>query len=94
MTATTPVRLALVTLMVLTGVAATTTLTTTPEHRTVVQADACTTTAACAPIPPAPTPDSTGLRPVILGEDADTVTVRWELTEAYTAAWAEIEVTR
>ncbi|MFT8179313.1 hypothetical protein ACLXNF_17185 [Mycobacteroides chelonae] len=91
MTATTPVRLALVTLMVLTGIAATATLTTTPQHRTVVQADACTTTttAACAPAPPAPA-DSTGLRPVVVDETGSTVTVRWEIAQAYTRAWDEV----
>ncbi|MBV6362527.1 hypothetical protein HZD78_21485 [Mycobacteroides chelonae] len=90
MTATTPVRLALATLMVLTGVAATTTLTTTPEHRTVVQADACTTTlAACAPTPPVPL-DRPRDRPVVIGEDDSTVTVRWEIAQAYTAAWDEV----
>lgn len=89
MTTTASVRLALGALLVLTGIAATATLTTTPEHRTVVQADACTTPAACAPAPPAPA-DSTGLRPVVVGEDADTVTVRWEIATAYARAWNEV----
>lgn len=85
-------RLALAALLVLTGIASTATLTTTPAHRTVVQADACTTTlAACAPAPPVPL-DRPRDRPVVIGEDDSTVTVRWEIASAYTAAWAEIEV--
>ncbi|WP_100462562.1 hypothetical protein [Mycobacteroides abscessus] len=86
---TTSVRLALGALLVLTGIAAASTLTTTPAHRTVVQADACTITAACAPAPPAPL-DRPRDRPVVIGEDDSTVTVRWEIATAYARAWDEV----